>query len=665
MMVVYYCSAPSREAHDLQVTQLKTQLGSTEWHRYMATQGWIADISKILSLFSNLQVLTHIGFSTPDYPMSSDLPEAVAEYELAQFLLEFALAQIGSAILFGQTYSHGLPGCFGALNSPHPEEKQSMLKYLRSVWDMLCKFETLAMENTFISGLLVSMMWPQNQWIHEVLLGAAENDFGSLPTVLEQEVRDTFRCLKSTKIVEDFGNKLRASERQHSASKLGRVSRWHQLVHSNLVEENDMRQVSPDAPDAIKAPSVLSKASFVCDKSKFSLGNETYNDFLEKQKVWHSPAPEFLSDCVFLTRSALLAWESPQRLQDAWIGLLCTRGTVLHMEGDDSGQTGGLVVHVSDHSVVVLQVYAHKSGDLGHFSLQKLGCETKYRHLLVDDWKGWWVRDITAHPPAMLHEPFAANGFIRPAGIVFTPSLVASNLLRHAAREAFPNMNLSRLKQLLNLIPDIGFGARRRPTTELDTVQWLAAHILEVDLNNSDILDPILAKRKCKSGRRFATSFSAADVDLADGILNTEDTTAIRKTISVESAHCEAEKAARGKAKAARVAKAGGAAGSGAGPSRPRLMELQGGADVDLAFARGYMPVLKGATLVKDTTYHMRFISHYPTVAPPRMCSKAWNAKITQWAAVCHCLLWVSTEHTQATDERCPYDFAAWACPEA
>ena len=94
-----------------------------------------------------------------------------------------------------------------------------------------------------------------------------------------------------------------------------------------------------------------------------------------------------------------------------------------------------------------------------------------------------------------------------------------------------------------------------------------------------------------------------------------------------------------------------------AAPSAPRILELQGGAIVDVAWMRKYLPITTGCTCTKDLTFHMRFIGKYPTPVAPHMLSSVWNDEKTQWEAALTCVRWCWKEHEKRTFEKCPYDF--------
>lgn len=91
------------------------------------------------------------------------------------------------------------------------------------------------------------------------------------------------------------------------------------------------------------------------------------------------------------------------------------------------------------------------------------------------------------------------------------------------------------------------------------------AHILGIDFFNGDLLAPIMQKRRCKPPVRFSTAFATAGADLAEGVLDTDDTMAIRKTIEAIQ---EAQKVRSRPTRSCADASAGGAPVAAATPVR-------------------------------------------------------------------------------------------------
>jgi hypothetical protein len=135
---------------------------------------------------------------------------------------------------------------------------------------------------------------------------AQESEVGKLGKPLKDELEETGRGFKGSVLIENLGNHIRASERQHSANKLGRQARWTQVNHSGLLADTDVKQPVPIADDRLhKDGPTISRSAFDCSGSKFSLGEDTLDEFLGRKQSYHSPAPENLPATVYLSRCIL------------------------------------------------------------------------------------------------------------------------------------------------------------------------------------------------------------------------------------------------------------------------------------------------------------------------------------------------------------------------
>jgi hypothetical protein len=266
------------------------------------------------------------------------------------------------------------------------------------------------------------------------------------------------------------------------------------------------------------------------------------------------------------------------------------------------------------------------------------------------------VCDLKLSPAPSFAGADSSDSPIRPKGCLLLPDHPIA-LYKHAAKDAFRNLTLSRMKELLaNLV--VRFPPRRVPTCEYEVCRWLVAHALEVDVTDSAILDPILATRKMKMSARFGTAFTPENIDVADGVLDADDFKAARKHVA--SNRKTDEKAKSGTA--------GGTAGGGgkhkypSSPSGARLKAMQDGAEVPLKMARSFMPFVKGCILDKDTTFHYRFKATYPNEPPmQRVKTSVWNEGVSEFAAFQVCVQWAWAQHcTKLPDEVCPFDFELW-----
>ncbi len=270
--------------------------------------------------------------------------------------MDFALCQVDSAIQFGEYFTIGLSGCFGALHAPLEEDRVAVFSYLEVMWNVLQRLEEISLNDDLYVDVLCKMMWPQSVWVREILIGAAENNFESLPTVALRECVDTSRAFRTTKIIEDAGNRLRGVERVHSANNWAASPAGSSWCTAPMLAESDRKQAQTSPTDRAQALACINKNIFSCEKGKFCLGEDAMQDFMDMKGLWHPPAPDMLFECIMLTTAARLAGERPEVLKTAWIARLCKRGTIIVKKKNAEGNfvKPGLVVQSSDCSVTVL-----------------------------------------------------------------------------------------------------------------------------------------------------------------------------------------------------------------------------------------------------------------------------------------------------------------------
>ena len=292
----------------------------------------------------------------------------------------------------------------------------------------------------------------------------AEKYVLELSDVLDKEIIDYGRCPKTTVLIESLGSQARASERVHSASKLGRRARWHQAICGKLLEDYDIKQAVIEAADHIDAPAVSKSMFEPPSNAVFSLGPTYLEDFMSEKLKFESVAPSREVDSVILLDSLLECGGNLAMMRTAWFSwlgnrrmLLARQPTVPHA-GD---HVCGIFLHVTDYGIVYVPVKLKvMSNNAGHYVVfgdveaeYKMVVVTQANHVLFR------VCELVSLPPSMGHVEFERSGDKRPAGVVAMVG-VLKPLLDVAATQAFPNMSLTRLKQLertLMIVPWLEF----------------------------------------------------------------------------------------------------------------------------------------------------------------------------------------------------------------
>jgi hypothetical protein len=146
--------------------------------------------------------------------------------------------------------------------------------------------EVVGRGDVFYAQHVHAMPWDANACVQEVLAGLAEKSFIGLNFGLKEGVPAYARCPKSAVVLVNLGNRARASECAHSASKLGRTARYQQALHCGVCEDHDLRPVSVLSIDAAGAPKITPK-TFLPSNSTFSLG-ESYPS---QRRRYMNPTP--------------------------------------------------------------------------------------------------------------------------------------------------------------------------------------------------------------------------------------------------------------------------------------------------------------------------------------------------------------------------------------
>jgi len=663
MLCMWHLSEPVRIDHDKTVTMLKTQLSSVQWHQAMADDGWRPRVLEVTQKLVDPGVLAHIGFEGASAPLEEEADNDMKD--LAAFMFDFFVETCASIISFSSTYSHGLPGCFAGLVQPESDAGKNTLSYLQRVWELYVALEKISLEDYFFAQLLNIMMWPSNVWVLEILMGCAECEFRGLPKVASSEVLGMCRSQSSTKLIEDIGNVMRASERQHTASKLGRMSRWHHTAHCQVLPEADLQQPTISSNDRVEALASVKKNVFDCSQADFSLGKESLDDFIEKKTTYHSPAPEHLHQSIDLLGALLSTMPDLQKMKQSWFSLLCAKGSYLKNVGGRA-EDEGLVVQVSQWACTLVALKPARAQGIAHFKFVVDAKDVQMRVVPVCDLASWRVCEIEPLPPGSRSKMFKEKGATVPEGILLLPGRYLT-LLVFAAHRAFSNLTLSRVRDL-SRIEKIQYKGPNRPTTDYEFRRHLVAHALKLEYNDESVA-AVLEKYNYKArASRFATTLSAEAAVLSEGVLNNEDVQEIREEVAKNSIAAEA----KAKPKAAKAAKgtavaAGAAAGSGSSREalavvrKPRLACDPAGAVVDVEWARAFLPKPTNTKCVlkKDGSFHFRFVVEYPAPNPPRSTSKSWNESISEWDSCKFCLHWAWKRHEELTGEPCPWDFDA------
>jgi hypothetical protein len=228
--------APVVASHNKQVHDCKTQRGCQACLASQANGEWITVIEDMLSVLQDRQALGVIGFQHVDEYLEEGSPEFNDEMLLSKTLFQLVLHAVSNRINDERYYAELPPMFFATLFSHDQDSRTAGLAYARKLWDSLAVAETrvrnLPQGKTRDAAVnfLREMLWPANGWCRELLAGAYECDFLTLPDPALEEVEAMTLGPNTTLPIENTANRERRCARTHIANKLERVARWHKAV---------------------------------------------------------------------------------------------------------------------------------------------------------------------------------------------------------------------------------------------------------------------------------------------------------------------------------------------------------------------------------------------------------------------------------------------------
>jgi hypothetical protein len=590
-----------------------------------------------------------MGFTFEEMPF--DDPDLLEEMHIADTFFKFMVELMGSEINEGRVFTDTFPYRFGALNSQAAGEVQGTLEYMRACWEALEKFEAAAGDEN-VANVVLNAVWPSQGWTREIFIAALENNFESMPRHASAEILDAARAQKTTKSVEDEWRELREAERQHTASKLGKVARWHRCIQSAVLPEADRRRldVLPVDREVASTCSPVTDASFSAKTVKPSIP-DLIDRFLGP-KTWASPPPDSFHLTSNQTSNMLLFDPAaPAGLEKVWMSLLAEKRTFLIKRG--AGAVRGLVVCSSPTGVVLLQgTWAKNAVDANFWYRMPIRDETVvYKREVITNAADYIVMDLQALPPGVTKSRFKAavdeearalTGVV----LVLKSGTSPMKLVEFAASRAFYTLNC---KQMKDLGDQLGVEwARPKPRTEFEICRAVMQDVLPT--LSLDQIDAIIDDwRNAKKPSVWTSSFDPSNVDLVCKILDDDAAKEARRRVAAKETDKEERQSKMRKAIAKKTGRA---------KAKPRLRGGPMHHEFSQDEAKVWIPGVSGCTLTFDDVLHMRWKISYPNSEAPFSTSCVWGPDITSRTALFHCLQWAWECHQRATGEECPFDFS-------
>ncbi|CAK0880232.1 unnamed protein product [Prorocentrum cordatum] len=634
---IYWVLKPCREHFGKALVTFKTKRGLLEYHQNLAQMKYVQELSCMFSMLSDPGLLEACDFESCEVYNHGDALEHEEKF-LSTRITMMMLSAVAHRLCSCSYFPHGVPGMFVLLLHHDRAIVDGTLAKLRNTWDRLQKAETLSHSSTFWDKYVRELYWPLSTWPREVFIALEETDFKKVPALVERTVRERFSAMYSD-MVESAVKQIRDQENKNSNSQCGRVERWHTLLESSLLSDNDRPGPNLKLPvlDEARAKTLPEK-TFEGDVHDVSFGMDALKGLAGSS--WPSPSP-LTFNLAPMRLEALVGIEALPMLERAWRSVLAQRGDVLFHE--DFKQRALVVLESSSCGLWAWR-----------FKLKKPKGQLKYCEpvlsqgdplsdpvvfLSITDWTKYRVCLSEMLPPSC--QRGVGDMDERPGGILRAFKGKPQPLLEIAARRGFRGMQVPFLKKLLASSPLVYERAKDRPNTEVSLVRALVSWACPA-MEPSDV-DACLAKRMRKRDVEPLPSALSGDGGLAAGaedMLDASDLGDVKeqllqeKEIERQDRHsgmaAKAGGSSSGSAGHAGDAAGGGgaesgsaASGSGSAPAvEKRHIPDTGGYPREECLK--YLP--PGYTLKKETSRYNRWqISTKDKSEPPYSYSATWG----------------------------------------
>eukprot|EP00971_Amphidinium_carterae_P241165 4787823-Amphidinium_carterae.5 len=336
-------------------TACSTVRGSIEWHMSAAHRSLEFTLGNMWRQIHDVSFARDVGFADA---LDSDLGEEQSKEEtlLANILLEVLVQVTSYAWASGLQYTSRYPMQFIKLLSSDTDIIDEALLAMREDWDMLEKLMAVGHHSSHMAAAAKEMQWPFQTWPRE-----READFmRPLPRELLHGVEMYAASFKSSVVNESSFNRLRGVSSGHSASVMGRVSRWSTLAHSTLLEDHGYAAVQVSAAGRAQGRQKFDKKDFETPPAhECSLGADMVSSLVNAKEYAHpSPLKDKLSSVSWL------AWKhtggSAEEYLKAWQSLLVVQGNIVQCQ---SQSVFGIAVSVTAYGITYLKLDTHDLGD--------------------------------------------------------------------------------------------------------------------------------------------------------------------------------------------------------------------------------------------------------------------------------------------------------------
>jgi hypothetical protein len=202
----------------------------------------------------------------------------------------------------------------------------------KALWDRLCHLEKQALVDADTALLLKKLLWPRSTFCREMLVGAYECDFEKFPADLIEELEEASICQATSVLCENAHKTINAAANHCPNGVISRQQKWHALLASPLLEEQELAYSEPNEMHRVEAIGkvINPKEMFESDKQPFSLGDDKLADVMENHKKLQFPGPTGYFHIGAGTSALIKTGQDHKAFKMNWLALLGQPGTLLY-----------------------------------------------------------------------------------------------------------------------------------------------------------------------------------------------------------------------------------------------------------------------------------------------------------------------------------------------
>ena len=263
---------------------LKTQMGVSQYYVEQSKYGGLDTMQKLWAVLLDQAVMFRLGL-VGDFAGTSEA-DIQDQYLLAETLVDLIKNYISVELDRTAYHVYRPPMVLMALLDRDETVRRERMQYLRAVWDAVKRMLLVRHDDRVLSHFK-AMLWPFRVWDMEMLVACAEADFRELPTRQKAELQDVCRSFGSSDIAETAHGVLVEAARQSKGHQLGRISKYHRLLTSSLMEDHDRKapRVENETLGAGLKDEKVDKKDFRASSRECSLGDTAVMDALLEKEV--------------------------------------------------------------------------------------------------------------------------------------------------------------------------------------------------------------------------------------------------------------------------------------------------------------------------------------------------------------------------------------------